>query len=891
MRFQRLFLLLVAATTILISGASILQTLRSFYHLDFHPTRVAEGLRVDTIQPNSPAADAQLQLGDVILNIDEIPVAQLEDPVFSLAGGSGHRLMIRRNDEILGPFEYQPPPPRWDQDYLARSFVGAFALFCALVAVYRTRREEAPIFLLLAASALIVGAIPHRTASQSLSFSVLHRAAGMAMPFLLLGFFLVFPRQKRSLLFLNIIGIVATLWAGLTPIRPDVSAWWPVAVVMIRVFFTLGLLFGIGLEAIRWWKDSPGSKLRRQIEWAGLGLFVGLVPYAVLLLIPGLLGISYEPFHWMAILPMVAVPLSFLAALAEYRLWDLEPITRDLVSGTIVVAMGGFVFLLTDFLLQRFGGSFGDLRNLLAFAAGVVVVVFLQPLRSRVEMFLDRWLYYGRPTPRWLLTNSTRDIATAQDPKELISSLSRSLKDGLEIEPVLGYLREGESHFRLIGSGEGPSELELRAVDAPFPTTVEKPLSALGIQKKLLLERGGVVHGILYLGARRGVAPLGSEAQSVVEAFAAQAALGLENARRLDELRRQAEEYRILHANTRRIIESSAVAILVCDATGRILSSNERTTRIFGLHAREIVGNNLDRYLELPGAWKPELPFHAENAEARSRQNPPAHFIMAVSVLELDSGSFNGRVVVLHDVTELRSLQDRVREQERLAALGRFAAGLAHEINTPLTGISSYAQMLGSMTPKEDRRAGLVEKIVNQSFRVARIVSNLRELVRGSGGNPELIEITEIGIAAAREAARSLDAEERIRLTRPSEGIRAWAIEGAIELAMANLVRNAVEASPPETPVEIEFREEDDRVLVLIRDRGPGIPAEIRNRVFEAFVTTKTGGGGTGLGLAITHDMISRLGGKVSLRDLPEGGTEAVIELKGRNERQDSDHR
>ncbi len=890
MRFQRILLLLVAATTILISGASTLRTLRSFYQLDFLQTRIEEGLRVEKLDPGSPAAEAGLKNGDIILEIDDRPVNELEDPEFSLAGGNDHLLMVRRENQEIGPLEYEPPPPHWDQDYLARSFVGAFGLFCALIAVFRTQREEAPTFLLLAASALLVGAIPHRTASLSLAFSVLHRIAGMAMPYLLIRFFLIFPRKKMSLVFLDSAGVLATLWAALTPVLPDMSAWWPVAVVIIRVFFTGGLLVGIGLAAHRWWIDSPGSRLRRQIEWAGLGLFVGLVPYGALLLIPSLLGISYEPFHWMAILPMVAVPLSFLAALEEYRLWDLEPITRDLVSGTIVIAMGGLVFLLTDFLLQRFGGAFGNLRNLLAFAAGVIVVVFLQPLRGRVEVFLDRWLYYGRPTPRWLLTNSTRDIATAEDPEELLSSLSRSLKEGLEIEPVLGYLRDSGSRFRLIGPGPAPAELVLEEIETAFPSKTEGPLSEFGIRERLFLERGGVIHGILYLGARRGLAPLGSEARSVVEAFAAQAALGLENARRLHELRRRAEEYRILHANTQRIIESSAVAILVCDAGGRILSSNRRTTELFGLDAREIVGKKLDEYIELPEDWKAQLPFHAENAETRSRQDPPAHFIMALSVLELETGSFNGRVVVLQDVSELRSLQDRVREQERLAALGRFAAGLAHEINTPLTGISSYAQMLGSLTPEEDRRAELVEKIINQSFRVARIVSNLRELVRGSGEDPQLMEISTVGCMAALDAARSLGAEHRLRCSHPSEGLFAWAAEGAIELALANLIRNAIEASPPDTPVELEFREESGRALILVRDRGPGVPEEIRPKVFDAFVTTKTEGGGTGLGLAITRDMISRLGGKVSLRQLPEGGTEAVVELKGRDGLQDSHH-
>lgn len=890
MKLQRAFLLLLASTSILIAGASILRTVRGFYQLDFQLSWVEDGVRVEKIRRDSPAAEAGLQPGDFIVGIDGTPITQLEDPVFSLAGGSEHQLLVLRENTRVGPLIYHPPTPQWDQDYLARTFVGAFALLCALIAVFRTDRREAPVFLLLAASALLVGAIPHRTASLSLTFTILHRAAGMAIPFLLLRFFLVFPERKIRLVGMDGVTLVVTTWAALTPIWPDMSAWWPVSVIIIRIFFTGSLLAGIIFEARRWWTDVPGSGRRRQIEWAGLGLFVGLLPYAALFLLPAFFGVAYEPFQWIAILPIVAVPLGFLAALEEYRLWDLEPITRDVTSATIVITTGALAFLLTDYLLQHFAGNLGNLRNLLAFAAGVILVVFLQPIRNRVGVFLDRWLYYGRPTPRWLLTYSTRDIAAAQDPEELLESLSRSLREGLEITPVFGYLRADEYRFRLIGTGPPQEEIPLSAIDASFPTPDEAGLVELGIHERVPLERGGIVHGLLYLGARRGLAPLGSEGRAVVEAFAAQAALGLENARRLDELRRSADEYRLLHANTQRIIESSAAAILVCDAEGRILSSNRRAAEIFGLEGRDLIGNSLDLYIMLPEAWKPLLPRYAENAEALSRQVSPAHLIMAVSALELETGSFNGRVVVLQDVTELRSLQDKVREQERLAALGRFAAGLAHEINTPLTGISSYAQMLGSLTPEEDRRAGLVQKIVDQSFRVSRIVSNLRELVRGTGGEPEIVDLVSPVLVAAREAARSLGAEDRLRPILKGKHLYAWAKEGAVELAVANLVRNAIEASPEGALVELEFRRTSERVLIIVKDRGLGVPEEMRDKVFEAFVTTKTEGGGTGLGLAITRDMISRLEGNVWLEDRPGGGTQAYVELKGAANHENPDH-
>jgi len=883
MRVNRLVYAAIAVFSVLVAGTSLIRTVQSFYQVDFRVTWVEAGLRVNEVMPRSTGNLAGLVQGDLITAIDGVSVDSYEKPLFSLASGFEHILTVKgRGGQVKTPI-YRPPPPRIEDVYLARSAVGAFGLVCATIAAFTTRRREALTFLLLASASFLVGAIPHRTAASAIGLAVLHRSAGAAMPFLLVRFFAIFPNQRRRMPLWDALTVVAVIGAALTPLIPDLQAWWPAILSGLRALFTSSIVFGIIVQVRRWWTAQDQERDRRQIEWVGLGLFVGLIPLVTLVFVPDWLGIAFEPFSWLAVLPLAAIPLGFLAALTEHRLWDLEPISRDLVSATLVVSSGGFVFSLTNYVLQTYAAGLGNIRNLLAFATGIALVLLLEPVRKRVEPFLDQWLHHGRPTPRWLLTHSTRDLATAEDPRILLTKLGEILVNGLDIDPVATYLRSDPGGFRRVFPQEDdyqPQRLTVHIEDQPFPHAEEQSLAARGFTRRIPLERGDTTHGMLYLGLRRGLAPLGSEAESAVASFAAQAALGLENARRLDELRRQAEEYRILHANTQRIIESSAAGILVCDAGGRILSANSGAAEIFGLLALEMVGSRLEAFLVLPETWKPQLPIHAVNAEAQTLTSPVSHLILAVSVLELDSGSFNGRVVVAQDVSEVRNLQDRVREQERLAGLGRLTAGLAHEINTPLTGIASYAQLLGEMTPPEDPRTTLLEKLVNQSFRVSRIVANLRELFRGGGGERTPLDLVEAVSKAAHEAIRSIEAEDTVSIETPPESVMVWASPGAIDLAIANLVRNAVEASPNNGSIKIQVSQDAEGALVTIDDTGPGVPLHLRDQIFEAFFTTKTDRGGTGLGLAITRDMITQIGGEVWLEDLPQGGTRAAIRLQ-----------
>jgi len=879
---RRIVLLLLALATVVVAGASLIQTIRSFYRLDFTVRWVERGVRVTDIPSGSSAAAAGLEVGDLIVAVDGVAVERLEDPLLALAAGTEHRLAVQPRSREPHDVNFVPPRPQIDSLYLARSLVGLFGLSCALWAVLATDRRESATFLVLAAASVLVGTIPHRIAAGELGLQVIHRAASSSLPFLIVRFFSIFPERQRSMRAWDTLTAVVVAASAATALSPNLAVWWQVTASVLRGIFGAALLYGIILLLRRWRDAARKARTRRQIEWIALGLFVGLTPYATLVTLAGWMGIEFPPFSWLAVLPIAAVPLGVVAALTSYRLWDLEPITRDWLSATLVVVVGGTIFALTDRLLLRYAGGLGSVRNLFAFATGVLLVVLLGPVRLRVERFLDQWLYHGRPAPRSILTDSARDLARSTDPRELLTRLSVTLNEGLDIDLVAAYLRTGDGSFaQVTGTGGGlPERLPLAVVDGAFPAAGERPLEEAGYTRRIPLERAGTVHGLLYLGLRRGIFPLGTEGQEVALALAAQSAVALESARYLDDLRRQAEEFRILHANTQRIIESSAAAILVCDAAGRILSANTEAAGIFSHDAQELVGRPLKTLVSLPDGWQDSLPLHAANAEARTLAEPPRRVIMAVSVLELDTGSFNGRVVVLQDVTELRDLQDRVREQERLAALGRLASGLAHEINTPLTGIASFAQMLGDMTPPADPRAQLVGKLVDQSFRVSRIVANLHEAMRGGRATRTPLELGEVAMGAAQDAARSLGAADRLELSGFGERVMVWAATGPVELAVSNLVRNAIEASAVGSPVTVELSVDGEWAQILVRDRGQGIPPELLDQVFEPFVTTKTERGGVGLGLAITRDMITQLGGEVRLENASTGGACASIRLQ-----------
>ena len=196
---RRLLALLVAVAAVIVAAASLIRTTRSFYRLDFPVSWLETGLRVGEVTTGSTADSAGLQEGELIVAVDGVAVDALEDPMFVLAVGDERRLTVLNLAGELNELPYRPPPPNLDPVYLARSVVAMLGLACAVCAAFVTRRREVPTFLLLAAAALLLGAIPHRTAATVAGLKVLHRIAGAAVPFLLVRFFAIFPERRWSM--------------------------------------------------------------------------------------------------------------------------------------------------------------------------------------------------------------------------------------------------------------------------------------------------------------------------------------------------------------------------------------------------------------------------------------------------------------------------------------------------------------------------------------------------------------------------------------------------------------------------------------------------------------------------------------------------------------------
>jgi len=201
-----------------------------------------------------------------------------------------------------------------------------------------------------------------------------------------------------------------------------------------------------------------------------------------------------------------------------------------------------------------------------------------------------------------------------------------------------------------------------------------------------------------------------------------------------------------------------------------------------------------------------------------------------------------------------------------------------------VTGIASYAQLLRELTPPGDPRAPLAEKLEEQAFRVARIVTNLLELARPSGFERQPVNLQAIArdelVQMRSEAAR---AGLELHLDAPDEAV-AHGNRVQLELVVHNLLRNAMQATPEGGRVEVALRREAGTIWLEVRDTGPGVPETLGEQVFEPFVTTRQGRGGTGLGLAITRDIVRAHGGTIAARRRPTGGTVMRVVLPERGD-------
>jgi signal transduction histidine kinase len=244
------------------------------------------------------------------------------------------------------------------------------------------------------------------------------------------------------------------------------------------------------------------------------------------------------------------------------------------------------------------------------------------------------------------------------------------------------------------------------------------------------------------------------------------------------------------------------------------------------------------------------------------------------------AGATRGRLIIIDNITDRIRLEDQLIQNDKLTSIGLLAAGVAHEVNTPLAVISSYSQMLRKEISPEDSRHRLLEKITKQTFRASEIVNNLLNFSRTSATEFAEIDIHQViteTISLLEHQFKTL----RIRVERElkADCPATFGNAGKLQQVFLNLFVNARDAMPEGGELRILTDATESKIEVLVQDTGTGISGENIRKIYDPFFTTKAAGKGTGLGLSVSYGIIQEHGGSISVESKPGVGTSFRLEL------------
>jgi two-component system NtrC family sensor kinase len=854
------------------------------------------------------AGPAGLREGDLILDVDGRDAATAGDPASWLARGPADVTLLRHGE--LRTIRTQPVPAPWDVRYFFLFLTGLAFLVAGLAALATAGKSpSAGASRLFSAFslcvALVLGLTPVPPVDAFFRLSVLlEDVARASFPALLILLVFVFPRRSsrvlRAAAFLPSAALLAATWSVYFGGEPDRDA--KAAVATLDRLQVVWIAAGVAIALVRLlvlWRRPGDLLVEKQVRYLLLGTGIGLLPVVALNLVPGLFGLSIPVLSALSVVPLALVPFAFLAALTRFRLWDAEVFGRESAALVGAGLAGAALFAAAQLLVSR--ASLPHLpyaRTALEVAAGLVLALSFVPARRGLSAALARLQYGEAWSAREELLSLVRDLAAPRSAAEiehlLVSRTTRAL--GAAPAALLPVLADGQLPAEDVDGGmplslaELPPEAARRTVRLSRRTRDEMPTSAIqrlraaGFRTLSPLSASGRLLAVFSLGDRLGRVPLSHEDIELLETVLAPAALALDHARLYDEVRAQAESYRLLKEFHEDVVAGSAAAIASTDAEGRFASVNPAFAELAGRTAAELVGRAAGELL--PAALLgDETPRRIE-----------ADLGGGLRVLDVAVSLFPGaprgskaRVYVLHDATETARLERVLAERERLAALGSLSAGVAHEVNTPLTGVAGFARVLLDETPEGDPRRPVLEKIERQAFRASRLVGSLLDLARGAPRERAPVD----ACALAREAMRVFEEEVGARgveltVDLPPEAPRVFGHADALLQVVVNLLKNGAEAAlsrggrmPPAAPpaVRLSVQAGDGKVLLVVEDNGPGLPPLAPDRVFEPFFSTKTSHGGTGLGLTIARDIIRGHGGALDVAPRPDGGARFTVTL------------
>ncbi len=882
-----------------------------------------QGIQARQIAPNSPATRAGIRTGDFLLTFNGTPVSRAAEVAQRLdRAGLWTQVrykLSRGGQEFETPLVTAPKEkPLAIENY--QRVVGLFYLFIGLfIFIRRWNAPRAVHFYVFCLVSFICWSFHYSEKFDVFDWEVYWSevVAHVLTPALLLHFALVFPgrtetriRSSLKLLAVYLLPLAALLIHVSTALNAFGFMPWPGALFLlwkIEYTYLAACFLAAGLVFYRSYREAPSGVLRQQLKWLTGGTLIGSLPVSLLYILPFVFDAAPHWWAKVSVLSLGLIPLCFGYAIIRYRLMDVDIIFKRGLAYTVATAgVAAVYFTLVALIAEIFHtptNGFGG-----GMIAIVIAAFLFQPFREWIQTRLDRFFYRDRLDYRRTLIEFGRTLTNEVRIDPMLGSVMDRISQTLLVDRLAIFVENplAPGQMRIARSmGVRLSEsLDLRFLGPARPEFArgalffESPRAAREVSDSVrrTLEQLDLnyfvpcrirEHTVAVLGLGKTVDGdfLSSDDVELVETIAGYVAVALDNAQLYSSLEQKALEIARLKDFSENIVESLNVGVLAVDLDGIVESWNTRMEQLFGVTRQEAVGRQLTSLL--PEDLAREIAARGDQEQItgiykQRLQHQGKSLTLNVSITPLVSKSSEriGRLLLFDDVTQRERMEEQMSQTEKLTSLGLLAAGVAHEVNTPLAVISNYIQMLAKQMPEGDPRHSIIEKIVKQTFRASEIVNNLLNFSRtglAEAGDVDVNRVVEETLSLMAHPLKISHIQVVKQLGEPLPPVRGSA--NKLQQVFLNLFLNARDAMPGGGMLEVRTAAHNGTVEIEVADTGAGIAREHINRIFDPFFTTKPNGRGTGLGLSVSYGIIKEHAGKIDVRSAPGKGTSFHLEL------------
>ena len=584
---------------------------------------------------------------------------------------------------------------------------------------------------------------------------------------------------------------------------------------------------------------------------------------------------------------LVFLPLSLTFYLGHRKFTDIENVIKKTVAVSFVFPFifGIYFFLETNIEQNKLLGIFWSITAILT--AGLLY----KPIENTAHQYFEKLFFRSTFNFKRKLKELMESLPTERDLHSLSISFLNTINRGFQLQKSSFIIHHRKNVFyslpkkeRILLSKNFRSDL-FKSKNLILYTTSEflkrypkdyRLMQDLNYFQFLPLKTPDKLIGLVAFGPKKDNTYLSVEDWELLFNIAASLSLSVENASLYSELKTQFDEISLLKEFNENIIENISLGIVVLTGLNIIKTWNDIMELKFKIPAVDAI--NKKAYTVFGSeVWK-KIYNQKEDISTITNvvidiQKEEKIFDVYISPLKDNMGKQMGTILVFEDVTEKVFIQNQLVTSEKMASLGLLSAGIAHEVNTPLTGISSYCQLILD-NPEDPENIDLISRIQEQVIRANKIIRSLLDFSRQKGEVPKELDLDKI-LAESIALVEHKIKQKNIELKREYQFTRKlFGFATRLQQMFINLLINAADAiHHPNGVIAISGSESETELWIRIKDNGKGIDPIHLEKIFDPFFTTKGEGKGTGLGLSIVYTIVEEHYGEIKANSTLEKGT------------------